>query len=152
MEMNECEQFVGYLGKRKKAKLMEMNEREEFIGFVCKTLNELKEQFIEKQQQYKTDADPLSNFRKGAALKRGQADMAGMYECAKDYALKHVAHVYGHDINGNKVEESLKDIAIYSVIELYMVEKQKKAVEATPKAMLDKADAIREEVRNLEVQ
>ena len=131
---------------------MEMNEREEFIGFVCKTLNELKEQFIEKQQQYKTDADPLSNFRKGAALKRGQADMAGMYECAKDYALKHVAHVYGHDINGNKVEESLKDIAIYSVIELYMVEKQKKAIEATTKAMLDKADAIREEVRNLEVQ
>ena len=27
---------------------MEMNEREEFVGFVCKTLNELKEQFIEK--------------------------------------------------------------------------------------------------------
>ena len=131
---------------------MEMNEREEFVGFVCKTLNDLKEQFIEKQQQYKTNADPLSNFRKGAALKSGKADMAGMYECAKDYALKHVAHVYGHDINGNKVEESLKDIAIYSVIELYMVEKQKKAIEATTKAMLDKADAIREEVRNLEVQ
>ena len=56
------------------------------------------------------------------------------------------------DINGNKVEESLKDIAIYSVIELYMVKKQKKAIEATTKAMLDKADAIREEVRNLEVQ
>ena len=131
---------------------MEMNEREEFVGFVCKTLNELKEQFIEKQRQYKTNADPLSNFRKVAALKSGQADMAGMYECAKDYALKHVAHVYGHDINGNKVEESLKDIAIYSVIELYMVEKQKQEMAKAERAMLDKADAIRREILNLEVQ
>ena len=131
---------------------MEMNEREEFVGFVCKNLNELKEQFIEKQRQYKTNTDPLSNFRKGAALKSGQADMAGMYECAKDYALKHVAHVYGHNINGNKVEESLKDIAIYSVIELYMVEKQKQEMAKAERAMLDKADAIRREVLNLEVQ
>ena len=131
---------------------MEMNEREEFVSFVCKTLNELKEQFIEKQRQYKTNADPLSNVRKGAALKSGQADMAGMYECAKDYALKHVAHVYGHDINGNKVEESLKDIAIYSVIELYMVDKQKQEMAKAERAMLDKADAIRREILNLEVQ
>ena len=131
---------------------MEMNEREEFIGFVCKTLNELKEQFIEKQQQYKADADPLSNFHKGAALKSGKADMAGMYECAKDYALKHVAHVYGHDINGNKVEESLKDIAIYSVIELYMVGKQKQEMAKAERAMLEKANTIRREIPNLEVQ
>ena len=131
---------------------MEMNEREEFVGFVCKTLNELKEQFIEKQRQYKTNTDPLSNFLKGAALKSGQADMAGMYECAKDYALKHVAHVYGHNINGNKVEESLKDIAIYSVIELYMVDKQKQEMAKAERAMLDKADAIRREILNLEVQ
>lgn len=131
---------------------MEMNEREEFVGFVCKTLNELKEQFIKKQQQYKTNTDPLSNFKLGAALKNGNADMPSMYECAKDYALKHVAHVYGHDINGKQVDESLKDIAIYSVIELYMLEKHKKTMEATTKAMLDKAEAIREEVRNLEVQ
>lgn len=131
---------------------MEMNEREEFVGFVCKTLNELKEQFLAKQQQYKTNTDPLSNFRKGAALKSVNADMAGMYECAKDYALKHIAHVYGHGIDGDKVDESLKDIAIYSVIELYMLEKHKKTMKATTKAMLDKAEAIREEVRNLEVQ
>ena len=102
---------------------MEMNDREEFVGFVCKTLNELKEQFLAKQQQYKTCNDPLSNFRKGSALKSGHADMPAMYECAKDYALKHVAHVYGHDISGDKVDESLKDIAIYSVIELYMLKK-----------------------------
>lgn len=106
---------------------MEMNEREEFVGFVCKTLNELKEQFIAKQQQYKTNTDPLANFRKGAALKEGNCCMPAMYECAKDYALKHVAHVYGHDINGEKVDESLKDIAIYSVIELYMVTKFQEA-------------------------
>lgn len=131
---------------------MAMNERDEFTGFVCKTLNELKEQFLAKQQQYKTHTDPLSNFRKGAALKTGKADMPAMYECAKDYALKHIAHVYGHDINGDKVDESLKDIAIYSVIELFLVEKNKQWVEGATRAMLDKAEAIREEVRNLEVQ
>ena len=114
---------------------MEVTDREEFVGFVCKTLNELKEQFIEKQRQYKTNADPLSNFRKGAALKSGRTDMPAMYECAKDYALKHIAHVYGHDISGDKVDESLKDIAIYSIIELYMVEK-----------------LVEQEVKNLEVQ
>ena len=62
------------------------------------------------------------------------------------------AHVYGHNINGNKVEESLKDIAIYSVIELYMVEKQKQEMAKAERAMLDKADAIRREILNLEVQ
>lgn len=124
---------------------MGMNEREEFVGFVCKTLNELKEQFIKKQQQYKTNADPLSNFRKGAALKFGDDSMIAMYECAKGYALKHVAHVYGHDIDGDKVDESLKDIAIYSVIELYMLEKQKQ-IEAK------RLKELREAVEALEVQ
>ena len=59
-----------------------------------------------------------------STLPRGsdkQADYPAMYEEAKAYARKHIAHVYAHDINGVKVDESLKDIALYSLIELYMV-------------------------------
>lgn len=55
-----------------------------------------------------------------------------MYEEAKAYARKHIAHVYAHDIDGVKVDESLKDIALYSLIELYMIkawEQEKKAKE-----------------------
>ena len=50
-----------------------------------------------------------------------QADYPAMYEEAKAYARKHIAHVYAHDIDGVKVDESLKDIALYSLIELYMI-------------------------------
>lgn len=57
----------------------------------------------------------------GAMLSGKQADYPAMYEEAKAYARKHIAHVYAHDIDGVKVDESLKDIALYSLIELYMV-------------------------------
>ena len=35
---------------------------------------------------------------------------------------KHIAFVYTHEIHGAKITESLKDIAVYSLIGLYMVE------------------------------
>ena len=35
---------------------------------------------------------------------------------------KHIAFVYTHDILGDKITESLKDIAVYSLIGLYMAE------------------------------
>ena len=38
------------------------------------------------------------------------------------YMAKHIAFVYTHDIHGDKITESLKDIAVYSLIGLYMVE------------------------------
>ena len=90
------------------------------IDFVCEQLDELKQQLREKHQQYSTE-DALANFRVGAMLSGKQADYPAMYEEAKAYARKHIAHVYAHDINGVKVDESLKDIALYSLIELYMV-------------------------------
>lgn len=90
------------------------------IDFVCKQLDELKQQLREKHQQYSTE-DALANFRVGAMLSGKQADYPAMYEEAKAYARKHIAHVYAHDIDGVKVDESLKDIALYSLIELYMV-------------------------------
>lgn len=68
----------------------------------------------------------LANFRRGAMLNGRGNNYAAMYEEAKAYAAKHIAHVYAHDIDGVKVDESLKDIAIYSLIELYMLKEWEK--------------------------
>lgn len=97
----------------------------DFVNFVCEQLDELKEQFREKHKQY-SNSDPLANFRRGAMLNGRGNNYAAMYEEAKAYAAKHIAHVYAHDINGVKVDESLKDIAIYSLIELYMLQEWEK--------------------------
>lgn len=71
----------------------------------------------------------MQNFELGAAMQRGVLNHDNkykrMYEEAKAYERKHVAHVMGNDINAAKVDESLKDIAVYSVIELYMIHKHK---------------------------
>lgn len=92
----------------------------DFVEFICQHLDELKEQLRAKHEQYST-GDALANFRRGALLSAGDGSYPAMYEEAKAYARKHIAHVYAHDINGVKVDESLKDIALYSLIELYMV-------------------------------
>lgn len=54
-------------------------------------------------------------------LRYGGDELPFMYEVALNYEGKHVAHVYNNGISGNKVDESLKDIAIYSIIELYLI-------------------------------
>lgn len=109
--------------------------REEFIKFVCGTFDELKELFLEKNTQYGggSSYDPLQNFELGATMHKGTFLDYGdryrhMYEEAKAYERKHVAHVMGNDINAAKVDESLKDIAVYSVIELFMIHKHKQMV------------------------
>lgn len=88
---------------------------------------ELAELFYEKNEQY-GDKDPLANFRNGALLMRGNDDWPSMYEAAKGYAMKHVAHVFGkgQTISEDKLAESLGDIAVYCVIMQYMVEQWKK--------------------------
>lgn len=114
----------------------DMLPREEFIQFVCGTFDELKELFLKKNTQYGggSSCDPLQNFELGAAMHRGSIFLDNddkykrMYEEAKAYERKHVAHVMGNDINAAKVEESLKDIAVYSVIELFMIHKHKQMV------------------------
>lgn len=110
----------------------DMLPREEFIEFVCGTFDELKELFLKKNTQYGggSSYDPLQNFELGAAMHKGTFLDYGdryrhMYEEAKAYERKHVAHVMGNDITAAKVEESLKDIAVYSVIELFMIHKHK---------------------------
>lgn len=101
-----------------------------FVDFVCEQLDELKEQFWEKHKQY-SNSDPLANFRRGALLNGRSDDAEGMFEELKAYAAKHIAFVYTHDIHGDKIAESLKDIAVYSLIGLYMVELAKAEDEET---------------------
>ena len=91
-----------------------------FTDFVIKKFKELEGQFAKKNQQYSGSADPLANFSTGARLKYGKADMPEMYETLKDYCRKHVAYVESHGIDGNSLQDSLEDIAVYAVIALYM--------------------------------
>lgn len=91
-----------------------------FRDFVIEKFKELEGKFAKKNQQYSCTADPLANFSTGARLKYGKADMAHMYETAKDYCRKHIAYIESHGIDGKTVEDSLEDIAVYAVIALYM--------------------------------
>lgn len=90
--------------------------------FMYSQLGELGELFQKKHEQYSSGADELANFRRGALLNGHGDDAEGMFEELKAYMAKHIAFVYTHDIHGDKITESLKDIAVYSLIGLYMVE------------------------------
>lgn len=99
--------------------------------FVCQQLGELEKLFTEKHEQYSSGADELANFRRGALLNGRADDAEGMFEELKAYTAKHIAFVYTHDIHGDKIAESLKDIAVYSLIGLYMAELAKAEDEET---------------------
>ena len=90
--------------------------------FMYSQLGELGELFKKKHEQYSSGADELANFRRGALLNGRSDDAEGMFEELKAYMAKHIAFVYTHDIHGDKIVESLKDIAVYSLIGLYMAE------------------------------
>ena len=95
-----------------------------FVDFVLNKFDRLKAQFKAKNDQYAT-ADPVANFRTGALLRYRKCEPEDMYEVAKEYMGKHVAHVYNNGAHGPKVDESLADIAIYCLIMLYLVERAK---------------------------
>lgn len=99
--------------------------------FMYSQLDELEELFKKKHEQYSSGADELANFRRGALLNGRADDAEGMFEELKAYAAKHIAFVYTHDIHGDKITESLKDIAVYSLIGLYMAELAKEEDEET---------------------
>lgn len=99
--------------------------------FMYSQIDELKELFKKKHEQYSTGADELANFRCGALLNGRSDDAEGMFEELKAYMAKHIAFVYTHDIHGDKIAESLKDIAVYSLIGLYMAELAKAEDEET---------------------
>lgn len=99
---------------------------EDFVKFVMSTLDELKHQFYEKNRQYAT-GDPFANFTAAARLDNlDPEDWNSLFKEAKDMEKKHIAHVWNNDVYGVKVDESLKDIAIYSIIELFFVEMARK--------------------------
>lgn len=91
-----------------------------FVDYVCNKLDEVKELFRRKNQQYSVGADPLANFRTGALLRAGNDSYAEMYEEAKDYQRKHVVHIERNGIDADKGDESLDDIIVYSAIMAYM--------------------------------
>lgn len=99
--------------------------------FMYAQLDELEELFKKKHEQYSSGTDELANFRRGALLNGRADDAEGMFEELKAYMAKHIAFVYTHDIHGDKITESLKDIAVYSLIGLYMAELAKQEDEET---------------------
>lgn len=92
----------------------------DFTHFICNKLDELKELFKRKNQQYSVGADPLANFRAGALLRAGNDSYAEMYEEAKNYRRKHVVHIERNGIAADKGDESLDDTIVYSAIMAYM--------------------------------
>lgn len=92
----------------------------DFTEFVVKKFSELSEKFENKNKQYSSSTDSLANFATGARLKYGKSGMTEMYETLKDYARKHIAYVETHGLDGNSLQDSLEDIAVYAVIALYM--------------------------------
>lgn len=110
-----------------------MNEQTNDLTESCiNKFYELANLFKAKNKQY-GDKDQLANFRNGAMLQYGDDSWAYMYETAKSYCLKHVAHVFGagQTINDEKITESLGDIAVYCIIMQHMVESNKQAAEKT---------------------
>lgn len=102
-----------------------MTKSEEFTKFIADELSDIGKLFTKKHLQYRTSADPLANFSRGAALEYGDAESYDlMYEVAKEYMNKHVAFVYSHSVV-DKTEESLRDMIVYELIMLYMVKKAK---------------------------
>ena len=101
-----------------------MNQNEEFVQFISEKLIDVGNLFAEKNMQYATVDEPLSDFTRGAMLLYGDASYELLYQTAKDYLGKHIAFLYAHGIV-NKTEESLMDMVVYGLIMLYIVEKQR---------------------------
>lgn len=93
-----------------------MLNNEIFQELIQEEIQHISELFNTKNEQYKTNSDPLANFTVGAALRYGKTDMSAKYEVLKDYVGKHIAHVYNNDLDGPKVSESLQDIVVYFII------------------------------------
>lgn len=99
-----------------------MNSKNEFTQFIHDEVERVKVLFEEKQGQYATQREPLENFVRGAALQYADIDYALMYEVAKGYLNKHIAFLYSHGVV-DKTEESLRDMVLYGLIMLYLVQK-----------------------------
>lgn len=120
----------------------------EYVAFVSKTFDELKELFVAKNSQYGS-GEPLENLKLGAILKGAGAFPKSyseanrrevlwwerIWEEISGYERKHIIHVAMHGVMGDKVDESLKDIAVYSVMKLYIYKKLCEALDKEKEQM-----------------
>ena len=112
----------------------------DYVEFITKKFDEMKELFIKKNKQYSTD-DPLANFRTAALMHSKEATYEAMYEEAKNFMRKHIAHIENTGIGGRKVAESLGDAMVYCNIMMCMIHAWELEQEA------QRARAVKEEVR-----
>lgn len=96
-------------------------ENAEFEAFMAETFDRMKELFLQKNAQYSTD-DPLANFRTAALMHSKEGTYTAMYEEAKNFMRKHIAHIENNGIGGHKVAESLGDVMVYCGIMSFMVD------------------------------
>lgn len=87
----------------------------EYVRKLNKKFEQVQELATKKARQYKTH-EAFAAFETAARLKYGDARYNYQYAALKDFMSKHVAHIYNHDLDGDKVSESLTDIAIYCII------------------------------------
>lgn len=87
---------------------------------VCKKLDQIKELFVMKNNQYATNTDPMANFSTGAMLLLGKDDLPARFETLKAYVSKHIAHVYNNELDGPRMPESIDDIICYFAIAAVM--------------------------------
>lgn len=124
----------------------------EYVAFVSKSFDELKELFIAKNSQYGS-GEPLENLKLGAILEEAAFNnepfssscsetcphewlwWKRMWKEISNYERKHIIHVAMHGVTGDKVDESLKDIAVYSVIKLYIYKKLCEALDKEKEEM-----------------
>ena len=111
-----------------KERLVEVLKKHDMSTYVRLRLAEIVELMGQKNAQYGDGIngthDNLANFRAGANLKYGNSSYVEMFEESKNYCRKHIAHVYGPNqgIDTDKLKESLGDIIVYSLIQMYMID------------------------------
>lgn len=87
----------------------------EYVRKLNKKFEQVQELATKKARQYKTH-EAFAAFETAARLKYGDARYNYQYAALKDFMSKHVAHIYNNDLDGDKISESLTDIAVLGVL------------------------------------
>lgn len=119
MQMNETSQKNVYCDSDKLPKTyLELDVEE--------VLDEIAKLFRNKNEQYRTNADDLANFTKGALMLGYDANELGRFEALKGYVAKHLAKVYDGKLGDDKMDESIMDIAVYFILAAVMHKRMKR--------------------------
>lgn len=112
--LETCKDFVH--NPHSRYQFIKQEPCEKFAENVSKLIEEGKRLYQTKAKQY-AQGDPLANFRGGAALQGlNPESLDDCFKVLLMYMAKHVAFVYQAGELGPKVDESLKDISLYSDI------------------------------------